>query len=82
MSDTTRTVDEMIGDLHRKIEGLKAQMVAFCEPHKQEYKQKTDAYCEPIKEQCKEMERQIKRLLLEDGRQIVDGTLFAPEGEG
>jgi hypothetical protein len=61
MSDTTRTVDEMIGDLHRKIEGLKAQNKAFTEPNK---------------EKIKEMERQIGRLLLEDGGQMVNENLL------
>ena len=66
MSDTTRTVNDMISDLTREIKGHKAQMVAFCEP---------------IKIQIKEKERQLDRLLLEDGRQLIDGTLFAPESE-
>ena len=66
MSETTRTVNDMISDLTREIKGHKAQMVAFCEP---------------IKIQIKEKERQLDRLLLEDGRQIVDGGLFGGQDD-
>jgi len=57
MSDKAKTVNEMIGELHREVEGLKMQMAAFCEP---------------IKEKIKANEKKIDRLLLEDGRQEVD----------
>jgi hypothetical protein len=61
MSDGTKTVDEMVGELTREIAGLKMQMAA---------------YCEPVKERIKDAERKIGRLLLEDGRQQVDVTLY------
>lgn len=56
-----KTVDERVGDLYRKIEGKRAQV---------------RAYSEPINEEIKDMQHQIKRLLLEDGDQQVDMTLF------
>jgi len=57
----TKTVDEMVGDLYRKIQGKRAQV---------------RSYSEPINEEIKNMQNQIKRLLLEDGGQQVDMSLF------
>jgi hypothetical protein len=57
----SKTVDQIIGELHREAEGLRSQMAA---------------YCEPVKERIKETEKKIKRLLLEDGRQQIDLTLL------
>jgi hypothetical protein len=66
MTTKTKTVDEMIGDLHRRIEGRRAQCKAFTDP---------------IKEEIKTMKSQIDRLLLEDGRQEVDWNLFGDPAE-
>lgn len=59
-NEKRKTVNEMIGELHREIEGLKALIAA---------------HNEPIKERIKEAGKKIERLLLEDGRQQVDLTL-------
>jgi len=61
MSKEAKTVDEMIGELTREVEGLKSQMAA---------------YCEPVREKIKTAEKKIKVLLLEDGRQEVDLRLL------
>jgi len=61
MTTKTKTVDEIIGDLHRQIEGRRAQCKAFTEP---------------LREEIKKMKSRIDRLLLEDGRQEVDWNLF------
>lgn len=57
----SKTNNEMIGELTRKVATLKSLI---------------EAHNEPIKEQIKEAEAQIKRLLLEDGKQQVDDRLL------
>ena len=59
-----KTVNEMIGELHRESEGLRQQMAA---------------YAEPIKERIKANDKKVARLLLEDGRQAVDMILLGDE---
>ena len=58
---TTKTNDQMIGEMTREIDQLKSLIAA---------------YCEPLKVKIKAKEESIKRLLLEDGRQTVDMTLL------
>ena len=61
---TTKTNDQMIGEMTREIDQLKSLIAA---------------HNEPIKTKIKAKEESIKRLLLEDGRQTVDMTLIGDE---
>ncbi len=63
---TTKTNDEMIGEITREVAQLEALI---------------KSYCEPLKEKIKAKHKAIERLLLEDGRQQVDVTLLWDDGK-
>lgn len=59
--DETKTVNDIGFDLMRENERLRSLI---------------QAHTEPLKQRIKENEKKIDRLLLEDGRQLVDLTLL------
>jgi len=64
-NNMAKTNNELIGELAHEIAAIESLI---------------EAHNEPLKDQIKSKKKQVKRLLLEDGRQTVDLTLL--EGMG
>ena len=58
---TTKTINELHGELDREIHNLRELI---------------KAHNEPILEKIKQNKQRIKRLLIEDGRQQIAGTML------